>query len=165
MLDAYHERLGDERLIETAGSIALTDARLFDVLSRVDTGECGETWKSLYEAVQAFNECERKANNSPTPDKAAPYMLERNEQMDTILGLVQEGMADYAAWREVKDLIELRRKLCETEQKRLIAAQQMITNDQAMVLMASLQAIIHRNVTDRDTLSRIANEFAALAVR
>src|SRR6187399_1656871 len=47
MLDRYHEAAEDHELIALREDVALLDARIADMLQRVDTGESGEIWASL----------------------------------------------------------------------------------------------------------------------
>lgn len=49
---------------------------------------------------------------------------------------------------ELQSLIEQRRKLVESEQKRLIAMQSVITSEQAMTLIAAVQASIRQRALD-----------------
>lgn len=164
MLERYHEAAEDSELIALRDDVALIDSRIADMLQRVDTGESGEIWSALLKTVHAFKEAEFKANSSSDPATQVKWKLEREQCMETITGLCQEGMADYAAWSEVKSLVEQRRKLVETEQKRLVAMNQMITNEQAMVIQARILDIIRRNVTDRTTLANISSEFSRLSL-
>lgn len=164
MMGRYAESRQESDQLALREDIALIDARLEDMLAKVDTGESGETWKALQESVHAFDAAERKANYATTPDTRDRWKTEREEAMRTIIVLCQEGMADYAAWNEIKSLLEQRRKVSETEQKRLVAMQQMITAEQAMLMQSQVLDIIRRNVTDRSTLAAIASDFRSLAV-
>jgi hypothetical protein len=164
MLERYEDAATDTELIALREDVALIDARIADMLQRVDTGECGETWKALQEAVHEFDKAERGMNAASSDKTIELKRIDREEAMRTIIVLVQEGMADYAAWREIGSLIEQRRKTVETEQKRLIAMQQVITNDRAMVMMDRMLDIIERNVTDRSIRSAITSEFRAMSL-
>lgn len=162
MLESFHAAQSDSELLALREDMSLIDARLVDMLQRVDTGESGETWRALQQAVHEFNKAERAMEAAGHDATIAKKKIDREEAMHCIISLVQEGMADYAAWREVKDLVEQRRKLIETEQKRLVAMQQMITQEQAHVLKLRILDIIKRNVTDRTALAAISREFIEL---
>lgn len=62
-------------------------------------------------------------------------------------------------WEAITELTEQRRKLVETERKRLVDMQQMITAEQAAVLVAALTDAVRRHVHDADTLAKISAEF------
>ena len=162
LMERYSASLADNNQLALSDDLALLDSRLEDVLGKVDTGESGETWKALQDAVTEFDKAERGANNTDNERKQAEYKFDREEAMRTIIVLVQAGMSDYAAWGEVKSLLEQRRKMAETETKRRVSMQQMITANEALLLQSALLDIIRRNVTDRDTLSIISRDIAAL---
>lgn len=154
LLARYEEARSDGELIALREDIALIDTRLEDVLSRVDTGECGELWIALKAAVKAFQEAEASGKG-----------IERETAISAIIGLCQEGIADWGTWNEVKALLEQRRKQVETEQKRLVAMQQMITAEQASSLVASLVASVKTHVTDRKALGAIQTDLERLLSR
>lgn len=67
-----------------------------------------------------------------------------------------------AARSRLYDLIEQRRRLVETERKRLVDMQQMITTEQAMLLVGALLGIIRARVNDRDILAAIQSDVNGL---
>lgn len=87
-------------------------------------------------------------------------LLERvSEQLEQ--GLINTN-DDRESWREIRDTFESRRRQVETEHKRLVAMQQMITVEQALGLQARLVDIVTRHVTDKAALAAIASEVVAL---
>ena len=72
------------------------------------------------------------------------------------------GIADYQAWAELLRAIETRRRLAETERRRLEAMEQMITSERAMLLVAALVDAVRRHVDDRDVLDAIGREVEQL---
>jgi hypothetical protein len=78
------------------------------------------------------------------------------EAINTILDLIQRGHADYQAWREVGSVIDQRRKLVESERKRLIEMQQTLTAEKAMLLLGAVLGVIKEHVQDRNTLHAIS---------
>ncbi len=144
---AYAEAQADGRLLELRDDIALIDARLQDVLGRVDTGESGEVWQRLVKAkVEVLT--------APKEEKTA--------RLADLLRLIDEGADDYAAWMDVRSLVEQRRKLVESERKRLVEMQQTITAERAMLLIGAITGIIKAHVTDSAQLGAIAADIGAL---
>jgi hypothetical protein len=84
------------------------------------------------------------------------------EKLDRSVGT---GLQDYDAWNEIEKLIDQRRKLVEAEQKRLVAMQQMISSEQAMVLIAALIETVKRHVPDRDAIIAIATDINKLVAQ
>ena len=71
--------------------------------------------------------------------------------------LMTQGASDWAAWRVIiGDLIESKRKLVDTEQKRITLAHESLTADRAMLLLTQVVQILQRHITDRRILGAIA---------
>lgn len=149
----YAASASDPRLLELNQEIALVDARLEDMLARVDTGESGAIWTGLLSAKEELLAA-RRANDMP--GQLAALAL--------ITDLITKGHADYRAWAEVGALLEQRRRLVESENKRRKDMQEFITSQQALTLMGAIVGIIKEHVTDRTQLNRIAHAIDALAL-
>lgn len=65
---------------------------------------------------------------------------------------------------EIHQLIESRRKLVETERRRLVDLQQMMTVEQAMVLLAAVESVVNAHV-DRQTMARISADLARIMAK
>lgn len=147
----YQEALTDTTLLELREEISLLDTRLADVLNRVESGESGEVWRLLRTTFTAFNRA-----------KAAGKVPEMTSLLVEIEHLIVRGLADYAAWQDVSSLLEQRRKLVESERKRLVDMQQMMTSEQAMVMLAAVVDTVRRHVTDRNALAAISADITRL---
>lgn len=145
---AYNAAKSDPELISVRDEIALVDARTNEVLARLDSKEAAIHWLQLKSLVEQFRDV-----NPVKRVQAAQALAEWST----------EALSDYAVWAEVLDLMERRRKLAETESKRLSAMGQMITSERAMILLAHVVDICRRNVSNRNELSAIAREIGQLA--
>lgn len=147
----FQTSIDDPNLLELRAEIALTDGRLEDLLKRVDTGESGRLWDLLQDQWTAFREAVQSG------DKQA-----QGQRINEVDKLIRQGVGDYAAWREIHNLIDHRRRLVESERKRLVEAEQYITAQQAMLLVSAMLGIIKENVSDKDTLRKISRGVNAL---
>lgn len=144
LAEKYQEAAKDPELLNLRHDIGLIDARMSDVLSRVDTGEAGSMWrqaKDYFNAIQA-------AVAESDPIKMRISM----NQLDETLG---KGLGDWAAWNEVIGLVEQRRKLVDTERKRLVDMNQMITTEKAIMMITAITNIIREKVKDKETMNAI----------
>lgn len=148
----YEEARQDMALLELRDEIGLVDSRIVDLLARIDTGESGAIWQAL---KAAYTDLLRAKHD---PAKAALAL-------NAIGDLITRGHADYAAWNEIAAVLEQRRRLVESERKRLIELRDTITSGQAMVLVTALLSSIKEHVTDRQALSRIQNDFIRLTTQ
>jgi hypothetical protein len=146
----YEQAEDDAELLSLKSEVALVDARLADLLVRVDTGESGQLWAELHRAYRAFTRARQAGDEETTALARVERLIERAGQ-------------DHQAWAEIGELIEQRRRLTESEAKRLITLQQMLTSAEAMAIMHRMVDIVTRHVTDRQALSAIVVEMRALA--
>lgn len=150
----YQEARQDTALLELREEISLTDTRLSDLLARVDTGESGALWRSLMDARMDLIAAKR-ANDT----------IGQMQAVNAIMDLISQGHTDYRAWTEIGQVLEQRRKLVESERKRLIEAQQVITAEQAIVFVNAVLLSVREHVSDRSVLSAIQNDMTRLLNR
>lgn len=143
----YEAAANDPNLLELNHEIGLMDMRLTSLLERVNHGETGLLWQDVGKLWQQYKD-------KPESDTTI--------KIDT---LIKKGHDDYQAWGEIGNVIEQRRKLVESERKRLVEAQQYVTAVQAMTLIGNVLAIIKDNVTDRPTLQAISQGINQLVTR
>ena len=147
----YLEAVNDPELLALRDDIALIDARLAEVLGRIDTGESGKVWESV---AETFNDL-KVASRTGNANKATVAMRELDD-------LISNGLADNVIWSEIGELLEKRRRIIESERRRLIDMQQMITAENAMLLVAALVGVIREHVTDRGILNAISADIGKL---
>lgn len=153
LLERYEQSVDDPELLNMRHELSLLDARLTDLLERVDTEEARALWE---EARKSHDEMKRMLLNEDYGG-----LMVALEKLDRSVGT---GLADYDAWNEIEKLIEQRRKLVEAEQKRLVAMQQMVSSEQVMVLIAALVDTVKRHVPDRSILNAISTDINKIIV-
>lgn len=147
----FAESVSDPELLNLTHEIALIDARLEDVIARVDAGGAMTLWAQLESVNGRLNHARRSGDTTAIPNIVAE--LSR---------LITAGNQEAESWIEVQTLVESRRRLVETERKRRVDMQTMVTADQAMLLVAALTESVRRHVRDKDTLRSITNDFARI---
>lgn len=153
LLAQYEAALADPDLIALREELALATAREGDLLTRVDSGEAGAHWRGIRGALADFRKAQRRDD--------APAAAGALREMERLTDL---GIADDQAWAELFDVIEARRRLADTERRRLESMQQMITTERAMLLVAALVDAVRRHVDDRQVLDAIGRELERLVV-
>jgi hypothetical protein len=150
LMERYSLAANDPEMLSLREDIALLDARISDVLSRVDTGESGHLWKALKDA---WTEAELSIDADPITQMRAMAKLGE---------LIDRGLADTVAWGEITASLQQRRKLVESERKRMVETQQMITSTQALVMINQLSTAIMTHVSDPHARAAIATEFVRI---
>ena len=147
----FNAAMGDPELVSLRKEIATVDARIIDVLKRVDTGEAGVIWQAAQAAMARFDREWVKKDGAGM--EAALADMRR---------LMTQGASDWAAWKViVEGLIDAKRKLVDTEQRRVTLAHESLTSDRAMMMMARLISIVQTHVKDRVILGAIAADMQA----
>jgi hypothetical protein len=153
LAEKYHEALADEELLRLDDEIALVDARLGDVLSRMTAP--GESSPVRTRARAALGDLQRA-------------LIAGDDTHDALTRLdsaLTEGLEEQRASASILTLIEQRRRLVDTERKRLADEDHAVTIDKLMLFMAALLDIIRRHVASPETRKAIADEVRALIPR
>lgn len=144
MLETLAETARDPELLSMASEIQLLDTRIDDVIKRGEAGESGALWRELRKTYREMQEARRLKKSDDMALKLAD------------LGhLIDRGFADYAVWAEIIPLIEMRRKLAESEQKRLIQLKLVLTYDEAVIYATRLLQAVQKHVPDAEVRNRI----------
>jgi hypothetical protein len=140
----YDASLTDEELLCLRDDISLLDARMHDILTSLGDGDTRKLWEDLHQAWDAY---EYAAFEKDT-DKAKKALTD-------IGRIIKRGHAIYASWSEVYGVTDQRRKLVESERKRLVELQAVITVERLMLLITAIAGVVREHVDDRDKLNAI----------
>jgi len=151
LLEAYDKSRNDPDILSLNEDISLTEARVADVLQRVDTAESGAMWDELSKLGKEIK-LARKLGD--------PSLVE--DLFDEMLKLIAKGKGDRENWREIGDLLERKRKLSESQLKLLVTKQEFISRQQAVVLVSHLVEVVKTHVTDSNTKRRIMGGISQL---
>lgn len=144
----YGEAQRDPKLLELRDEVSLVDARLHELLQHIDTLGDPASWQ---QAAAFWHEAKTESD---------PFRKARAE--NALDALLERATDQYAAWAGVSQAIEQRRRLVESEHKRLVAMEQMIPAEKAMSLVAALLESIRRHVRDPEQLAGIQADFSRL---
>ena len=148
----YIAALRDPALDNLKNQIALLEARESELLTRIGTGESDGAWEDARQAMLDLLEATRAGDKNKSF-----YAVERLKR--TILA----GSDEKRQWDEIRENMELRRRLVETERKREEYLRANITPEILASLMGRVCTIIKQYVEDRRVLSRIADDIRAAA--
>ena len=152
MTQDYWAALNDSEINALQDEIALVEARLGGLLMELHAEE-------------------GKISDPERAEKLISEIEQAYIQDDTsVLGLAIEQLRDYLSaeahakktWREIYGLIETRRRLADTERRRITEAQKMITAEQAGALIMALVNIIKENVSNQNERLRISRAITGL---
>jgi hypothetical protein len=142
MASKYMEQTNDSMYILNKKSIDLLDARVIDLLDRTDAESSPERvariikyWKNLNDAVPGL-----KFDVVNDKEAYKAYLALDAE--------VEAAFHDYAAWKQLMEVLEVRRKHTESETKILKELKAMMTAEDGMELVSQLFAAIMKVLRD-----------------
>lgn len=133
----YEQAANDPERLSIDHEIGLVEARLKDVLSRVDTGEAGRLWKQLRTTYDAAIDAQRSGDNVTARDL-----------LSEVGKMIRQGQGDWAVWDEVMRLVDRRARLVETEMRRQEKMRQFVTEDQARTFYRAVILAVRDNEPD-----------------
>lgn len=152
MLDAYNRGLEDPELLALRSEIALLDARHAQVIARAEKGESADFWADLQRTWGQFMAAVRVGDTKV-----------QNELLPVLNSIITTKAYAERAWEHSERLSLARAKLSTAEQNRLATAQQMISVDRVMIMMAAavlaLKEVVYEHA-DPTTAKRIIDAAA-----
>lgn len=142
--------VSDPDRMELQTELALLRAQLYDSVSRWDA-----TGPQLWDESQTIWAAYRAARSRGNAEGMA-------DAIKRLESLSERGYVDYLARKESRDIIQDIRKVSESERRRMVDAQYMLSADQVVLLMSRVTEAIMAEVTDPDVLQRLTRRFTAL---
>lgn len=142
--EAYEKARADPELLSLRDEAAILQARIADILGRVDTGESRRFWAKAAEGMDAFDAA-----------SAAGDTAGMRAALDALRGAIKGGARDWQSWEELQRTIESYRRVSESERRRLVDMQAMISAEEAMTFAGALTSLVRQHVADQDALTAI----------
>lgn len=147
--EKYQQAVSDPELLNISKDVALIEVRLGQLLQRVDFAEDKQRIEDI------FRQAKEVQIQLETENYAAAVTANAK-----LKDLIEKNQDDHAVWGDIFELLELRRRLVESEGNRLVRMNQMISAEDAMKLAIKLLEAVKRNVKDPNVYAAIAYEFA-----
>lgn len=144
----YMQALEDQNLLSLREDVALVDVKIAEI---VETIHEPASWDEAYGAFERL----RLAVTQKDAGRMTEALNDLEKPFDSFKG-------EKAAWDDLLRILENRRKLVESERKRMVELQQYVAVERIMGFVNSLQEILHRNVNDPDKRRVIATEIRRL---
>lgn len=150
--EEYETLLSDPERLQQTEEIALARSRVMHLLARVDSGESASLVRDLRRAWRSMQRAQRGGDSE-----------EAGRQLQLLGELINARHSDYAAWEDVDRWLGRQKNLVESERRRIIENQEMISLEHHMALVSAMVAAVKRHVADPRVLTKISQEFGALA--
>lgn len=148
-------------LVHLRGEISLLEAREVQLLQNLQGGGSADFWKKIrklrayHDDLQTELESLRAGPGKWSQEDIDKAQTEIDAVTAEILGMIDMGAHDADVWREILEAVEMRRRLSDTERRRLEMLQAFLTPEQALAFASHLVSIVRDVVDDRRQLSAI----------
>lgn len=146
----YEDSAGDRELVGLRDELRLTDTRLQELVGKLDAEPSRERWATVSAMVTAAIE-------------AQPG--ERDAILQQLRDVVRSAGDDAHTWRDIMSTVERRRKLVDSEAKRLQRLHQMISVERALGIIKAITTSIRTHVQDPSALAKIQEDITLLLNR
>jgi hypothetical protein len=141
--------LADPDLLSVRNILALHGAHILELLKTLDQGGVGRLFHELAVVVDAMEKHVARGDKDALPDLCR-----------TVIAIVNKGKGEVETWEQIHTSAELFRKSSETEQKLLVAKEQMISSEEALTLALNIVTIVKQHVHDEKVFRAIATDVA-----
>lgn len=139
LLANYEVTQTDAELLAMSDEIRLIDVLIAETLEEIDSGYDEKMWQKMSDHYDKFREAlvGGDARGKATATERMRMTIER-------------GLSQSQARSRLRELIQDRRRIVESEQKRLIAMRTMISSEDAIKMMIQISGIIKSRVRDKE---------------
>lgn len=149
LAETFQEAVNDPELLALRDDLALLEVRLGQLIRRGVSGESDDKWDKLSVCLLEIETA-----------LEVPNILKAKTAIRKIYVLISDAEKDRETWKQIYELLELRRKTTESEANRLVRLNQMISAEDAYALIDRILQAVKRNVRDPKEYSSIAYEVA-----
>ena len=149
--DKYHAAYNDPEMLSLQSEIALIQARLFVLIERVEKGESSHFMDSIKGMAALFEKARRDGRD-----------LDAAAHLQDLIRLVNQGNAEWMNWQDIFAATEQVRRLTESERKRRVEMQLLLSVEDQEALTQYLIAAVRKHVKDTKVLDAIGEELIRL---
>lgn len=150
----YENALTDKNLLGLRNDIAMIHARVQELLTLIDQEDVAQIWKDLSREFALFEVAMREGADGAIAKRLSNVRI-----------LIQRGVKDGSLWQEIRETVEGKRKLIESERKYLIESKHMMTAERVLSLLAVvgdiLSVAVNRHVKDEEIKRQVLEDTAS----
>ena len=150
----FEASMADPQLLELRSELSLVDARIEELLGRVQAEETVGRWSDATTVYQRM----RVAYQSRRPSDAATALTELGD-------ILERGNTDVELWKQLGESLDRRARFVVAESHRMEKLHQMISVERVWALILALTQAVRKHVDDRSALALIQQDFRKLTGR
>ncbi len=149
MMEWYQASLDNPDILRSDHNIATVEARISELISRLEEFPSSEVWFDLVKTFKEYKKYRELAN----PKKMSEKLFE-------LEALIARGYSDSQSWQEITHLMEVQRKLQQTEMQRRKLAEMTITPQQFQTFLGYIMSSINLRVSNNDEKMALLSDLA-----
>jgi hypothetical protein len=154
LTERFEALVTDPDVLNLSRDLALLDTRLEQLLTRIDENESEADWRRAGDAYRKLRAAMTSGDGAGITDAL------------TALGRAfSSASAVDSNWRDIRDALQERRLIVESERRRLVDLHQMVTVEELMVFASALVSIVNQEVPDPRIRTSIALKVRGLLGR
>lgn len=148
----FLDYLTDPNKLALDSEIALLQTRITELITKLDVEGSAQAWAKAKQVKNDMLFANRRRD-----------AMAFSEKLQELSNLLDKGVEDFQSWEQIGHFIDRLRKVQEAEVKRIQAAQETMSHQEAMAFLTAIAGILRREIKDPQTLTRLTNEFAKLS--
>jgi hypothetical protein len=154
LTDRFDAILGDPEITSLDRAIALIDLRIEATLQGLDIGDSALLWQRIRAAADTLGKWVLQDAVPASDDRMILDAPQRDSLLE-LLRLINHGVNERAAWDEVVNLVERRRRLASAETRRRHLDREVYSRAQVLAWQEAINAAVQEHVIDPATLEAI----------
>lgn len=147
----FREFQGNSELLSLRDDIALTTAGIAEKVASLHTGEAGDLWIEAHEKWRELLKAIKRQDET-----------ESTALMSEIGRILDSGYHNTLTWKDIHRKQDIKRKLIDSERKRLVDMRQMVTIEELMMVVGALVDSLKKHVHDTQALSYVSADLRKL---
>lgn len=148
-----HEFRSNPNLMDLTDSVAVTEARLSELYDRLESGLGGpESLKMVEQALMEVRDCLQNDN-----------IFRAGVVVDQAIGIIGSSITEFSLWDEIRKTMSMQKTLTGVETRRRAMQWNMMTAEQALVLMSRIIDILTSHIDDPELIEIIGTELRELS--
>lgn len=151
LIPMYEEFLSDSELLSMTQEIALIDTRKAELMQGLSNEDGILVWRRLKAYAMQYQRYRESRHESRAQEK-----------LSQIFQLIESGASDYERWNSILELTEQRRKTAESERKRLVETNQMISTKEAMTMLSVFIDLAKKYIPSKEGLVGLSSDIDSI---
>ncbi len=152
LIERYQQALNDPELESLEKDLALSEAIIQDITSRLYQGETGQLWQELKSTKILYQQTQKALMRDPDSPELQDQLRSYHQRL---MELIDQGSSDYMHHTDLLRWLEQKRKLVLTEFERKAKLGEMVHAEKFLAFTQAIGVIISAHIQNEDIITAI----------